>query len=1032
MSGFQTLWERLDEPGRQLLVTAALVPPPLSLDLLVEAGELGAVAVLQFLEEMTAAGLMSLHEPSGRGYYYFQQSGTPARILALASSSRLDRTARRLRRLLARLYPEGPRRWMALAHLHEMSGLPVGDLAQFLQAVHYCLEKDLVREADRYFRLALGSLSGARRGPGEKRALVRATLAMLEARQEAMPYPQQQEVLALARRYARQVEDWAGLARLNLVLARLHRNQGRYRPAARLFNEGWKLAGRLGDQRLLHWAALCTSEYLLWQGRVAEAIERYEEVLGDLEEFPSDQATLRSCAHLGWVYGIAGRTARGIGLIEAVRQKSRRLGLEQIRTYADLRTVLTLLEARRVEEAEPYLNDILSRPEDEVGLYILWPAKAAMAFVHWWHGDLKGAFRMQKQAFRSSRLLGMPHHRGPWNFDYLEALEEAGLVHPEMNYDAEIERLLAYPDIYMQGVALRYRAQRRLKRRGDHPRVRRDLWASYRRLERAGARLELARTQLLLAPLLHQSGNRRRARDMLEEAWRFMSVVNPKLFPRHLRPRLSGRKRDEVLVRTVAEASDTLGSVRDRDELLRRIIDLTMRLTRAERGGFFRVGEQGRLELLAGRNLDPALLAAASFQSRLEMMARVAARRREVVEEPRGRQGGWMICMPVSLRQRLLGILYLDNSLTGRSLPRDEFLLLKAITTQVAVALDNADAYREIAALRDRLEQEKRYYLEEREGSGQAGLMVGDSPAMRRVYRQIRQVAPTDTTVLITGETGVGKELVARSIHHLSPRRQGAFLPVNLASLPAPLVASELFGHERGAFTDAHQARAGRFELAQGGTLFLDDVDALTPDIQAKLLRVLQERTFERVGGSKTLKTDFRLLAATNQDLELLVSQGRFRPDFYFRLKVFPLQVPPLRRRREDIPALARHFLRIYAARLGKPTRRIDPADLERLVSYSWPGNVRELQHVIERGVILSEGERLHLPALEAPGVSPADPEPIIPLREMEKRHIRRALEACGGRVSGPAGAARLLGLKPSTLYSKIRRLDLRRGWAKD
>jgi transcriptional regulator with GAF, ATPase, and Fis domain len=318
--------------------------------------------------------------------------------------------------------------------------------------------------------------------------------------------------------------------------------------------------------------------------------------------------------------------------------------------------------------------------------------------------------------------------------------------------------------------------------------------------------------------------------------------------------------------------------------------------------------------------------------------------------------------------------------------------------------------------------------------SGRFG-MVGESAAMRRVLDRVARVAVTDATVLITGETGTGKELIARAIHAASARAKRPFVRVNCGALAEGLVASELFGHERGAFTGALERRKGRFELANGGTIFLDEIGELSPALQVALLRVLQEGEFERVGGTETLKTDSRVIAATNCDLDEAVGEGRFRSDLLFRLNVFPIAMPPLRERKGDIALIAEYYARQYGGKLGKRIRGVSSSAMEALLAYPWPGNIRELQNLAERAVILSSGDVLELAEFELPG-------PSIPCSEVdpgdERRSIEEALRAARGRVSGPDGAAASLGVAPSTLDSRIRRLGIdkfafrpgRRNWS--
>ena len=307
--------------------------------------------------------------------------------------------------------------------------------------------------------------------------------------------------------------------------------------------------------------------------------------------------------------------------------------------------------------------------------------------------------------------------------------------------------------------------------------------------------------------------------------------------------------------------------------------------------------------------------------------------------------------------------------------------------------------------------------------------LIGTSPALERVRELIRQVAPTDSTVLIQGETGTGKELVARAIHEASTRRQRPLITINCAALPRELVESELFGHERGAFTGATDQRRGRFELADGGTLFLDEVGELPPDAQAKLLRVLQEREFERIGGSRTLRVDVRVVAATNRDLHAEVAAGRFRPDLYFRLDVFPIALPPLRDRREDIPTLLDHLVVTTGRRLGRKVTGISPGFLDRARAYDWPGNVRELENLVERAIIVSKDGMLEASSLSGVTTTPARPETVTggTLEEVDRAHILRVLDDSAWRIDGDGGAARKLGLHPSTLRGRMRKLGIRR-----
>jgi len=396
---------------------------------------------------------------------------------------------------------------------------------------------------------------------------------------------------------------------------------------------------------------------------------------------------------------------------------------------------------------------------------------------------------------------------------------------------------------------------------------------------------------------------------------------------------------------------------------------------------------------------------------------------------------------PLVFHGEVLGVLAVFDR---QELGEEELTWLRVVADHAAVSIANARAFEEIDRLRARLAAENDYLHEEVDRHHGAPAMVAESEAMRRVAQQVRIVAPTDATVLIAGESGTGKEVVARAVHEQSSRRAGPMIRVNCGAVPEALFESEFFGHVRGAFTGAQKDRIGRFELADGGTLFLDEVGEIPMAMQAKLLRVLQEREFERVGDARTRRVDVRIVAATNRDLQKEVDAGRFRQDLYYRLGVFPIEVPPLRERTADIAPLAEHFLR--ASSHGSDRKlRLDRQALRQLEAYAWPGNVRELQNALERARIVAAGGLLRFDGLrgenspmaerrrhraEVAAVTPGSVKTRGQLRDEERANLENALAACGGKVFGPEGAAKLLGMKPTTLASRLKALGVvrRRG----
>jgi formate hydrogenlyase transcriptional activator len=421
----------------------------------------------------------------------------------------------------------------------------------------------------------------------------------------------------------------------------------------------------------------------------------------------------------------------------------------------------------------------------------------------------------------------------------------------------------------------------------------------------------------------------------------------------------------------------------------------------------------------------------------------------EVVRYLRAQGAQVVCCVPLTTQGRTFGTINFASR-NPQNFSTLDVELLKQVASQVAIALENALAFREIDALKDKLAVEKLYLEEEIRTEFSFDEIIGESPALRRALAQVELAAPAATTVLILGETGTGKEIIARAIHNLSPRRERTFVKVNCASIPAGLLESELFGHERGAFTGALTQKVGRFEFADRGTLFLDEVGDLPLELQPKLLRVLQEQEFERLGGNRTIRVDVRVVAATNSDLNQLVAERKFRSDLFYRLNVFPIQIPPLRERREDVPLLVRYFVQKFSRRQNKTVEYVPAPVMDAMVNYSWPGNVRELENLIERAVLLSPGKELRVPLAEfkenngdaAFVASPIDlPRPITSspnpapnpgaspptLDEAQRQHILQILRQTQWRIAGPRGAAAILGLKRTTLQARMRKLGIKR-----
>jgi formate hydrogenlyase transcriptional activator len=518
------------------------------------------------------------------------------------------------------------------------------------------------------------------------------------------------------------------------------------------------------------------------------------------------------------------------------------------------------------------------------------------------------------------------------------------------------------------------------------------------------------------------------------------------------------RERDRLQV--LLDVNNVLVSTRELPELFRGIVtslekvihhDYTSLALRDPASGLLKIhaldfssGPGGLFEQEVTVPLDttPSGLCFTTAQPLLARGAELDRFPNEIIRALRAEGVETICCVPLITQGRTLGTLNLASRRED-AFPHQDVELLQQVSAQIAIAVENALAFKQIDALKDKLAEEKLYLEEEIRSEFNFEEIVGDSPALKRALAQVEVVAPAGTAVLITGETGTGKELIARAIHNLSPRRERTFVKINCAAIPGGLLESELFGHERGAFTGALTKKIGRFELADHGTLFLDEIADLPLDLQPKLLRVLQEQEFERLGSNQTQRVDVRIVAATNSDLSRLVAERTFRSDLFYRLNVFPIHIPALRERSEDVPHLVRYFVQKFSRRLNKAVAYIPAEAMDALSSYSWPGNIRELENFTERAVLLSPGKELRVPISELKPVASAaesgpdssssstsltsSPSSISTLEDAERQHILRALRQTEWRIAGAKGAAVILGMKRTTLQARMRKLGIRR-----
>ena len=828
----------------------------------------------------------------------------------------------------------------------------------------------------------------------------------------------------------------SSLALLEMNMARSEWLQSSYKTATKHFKRGWALAEECGDPETQRAAMVFNQHFHYFLGHYQEVIKIYEMLVPDVENFPKKNFPLLTALIAGTCYVYTGQITQGVGLLDALRAHSRKQGNFYIASHAGVTLGHLFMELQRLDEARQCLETGLKESLNSRNLYAHLSGLASLSLVFQRLNDVQRTTSLLREFMDLSTRARMPMRHASLLLDVCWDMKQGRLPKIEgFSLEQEIQSAITGGNVFTKGIAYRYKALLRRSRDKTERNMIPDLQRSIRFLEESGHQLELAKSNLELARLYFRLGEKSRAESIAEPAVKMLHSYSEALVPDDMISLITDFRSADNLLHEILRLGQELVTIRDNRDLLRRIISTGNRITGAERGAIFLVsGEEANgLYLRAAKNLTSEDIGTSEFKPSMQLIEETCRTGRGRIVDFVGREDSPLesseirscIFVPMTMHGKLVGILYHDNRLLRSAFRETDLEILNYFASQAAIALDNAQAWETLQDLYEKQQSEKQYYKEQYLTSGRFENFVGESPGIVNVFSKIEEVADTDATVLISGETGVGKELVAWSIHRSSTRQNHPFIRVNCGALPESLISSELFGHEKGAFTGAVSKRIGRFELADGGTLFLDEISEISMEVQVRLLRVLQSKEFERVGGQKVHRSDFRLLVATNRDLRKEVQAGRFREDLYYRIHVFPIQVPPLRERKEDIPLLAHHFLRIYAAKLNKAVDRIAVREMEKLIAYSWPGNVRELENVIERGVILSKGPDYCIPELGQFFPDQHTAPVSDSLKENERNHILSVLKITRGKINGPGGAAEVLKIHPNTLRSRMKKLGI-------
>lgn len=927
--------------------------------------------------------------------------------------------------------------------MQEVITIPADISAEGIEAILETARKEeknhKFAQAVNHYETILEFVSNHIRRPGVKLSdrLCRTFITAAERRAalSAAFYPRRKKMIKWlfeAREMAIRLGDARLQASLELYISQNYWLSFQEKNALDYFNKGRDLLQHLNDETLNKYFLKLQALVYLNEGGFLKAIEAYENSIGNIESF-DDYFSLFTAFRIALVYTEIGLPQRGIGICDAIRNQCKRQRNKPLLCFSFLLEGLIHFEIRQLQNSRRCFEKTLTLAcsEDIPAFEAL--ANVSLVCIEYLEGTLNASSRhyIFLQNMPRSSWFYLPHYFILFDIVYEVYSQNIPCFQDKTNLDFLylLSEDQLSPHIYQMLERVRITSK---KNDATEAEKIKKLLALELRADQSVSTFELARLRIELARRLDLIQDKQKAYLYAEKAWQFLYRIAPDAFPadlRHLLPdeNLSAEERLSDLVIGMGKAlakPDTL------EQLLTSIIASISRMTRAERTAIFIKGHgSSEIKMAASRNLLKEEILDEEFKMNLIDIQQVARSGKSkitgyAIDNSENAGGRKSIITPLTLDEKNIGVLYQDSRFFSLEKSPERIEILSALSSQIALAIDRANAYDEIAKLNNKLLQENLYYIDEKAEFRPFDEIIGTSKAILDVQRLIRKVAPTPSAVLIYGETGVGKELVARAIHRESPRKDHPFIRVNCAALPESLIDSELFGYEKGAFTGAFGTKAGRFELAHQGTIFLDEVSELPQQTQSRLLRVLQEKEFQRVGGTKTLHSDFRLITATNKDLKKEVEAGRFREDLFYRLNVYPLPVPPLRERTGDIPLLAMHFLKLFNAQCNKSYSGISAAEMENLQGYNWPGNVRELSNMIERAVITGE-TKISFPGLKNRINASSLSGKNYNLKELEELTIMDALKECRGKIGGKNGAAKLLGLERTTLMHRMKKIGI-------
>ena len=803
----------------------------------------------------------------------------------------------------------------------------------------------------------------------------------------------------------------------------------------------------MDDEDFRNQAAEFRGIYYFFQGMYKEALKYFENSIQSVEFRDDNITSFFGYYFYGYCAAYVGHFHSSLGFLEyCYRIFSEKVGLREAIIFKPALGIILIMTGKRKEgfhRLEKSLEESLTHNH----VQSLFLSQIGLSYYYFREGQMDKSYKFLQQGMSAAVKGGFAfrNYTFPWVLEqyfefYRRGYDFQRLPYAKHGFHNELQRIIEGPNIHQKGIAHRVLALESADKGNDLHFIQSNLEASERYLRRSGDPIELSKTRLEMARLHTRSGFHQEAAILVRKTWDKVAGYDFFDFPDELKPLLktedfvSGEKNPhERILENFLDILSEFTPSSELNELLTRLVTVLTKFYGAERGGFFWFDvnkKSASPTLKAARNLTQSDVSTDSFKSTSVKNILMAYRKNQplIFKPPRSHttttenQIQMILCLPFKIGGRVRGILYFDNTHIGNSIESIDKAMLLKISRHLSLYIERIFEYSQT------MEKKVRFLwdTETRTKSIANGGIVAQSPVMTQLLAKADHVAAIDAPVMILGETGVGKELLARRMHHMSPRSSYPFVVVDISTIPENLIESELFGHEKGAFTGADHQKPGRLELAHNGTLFIDEVGEIPKLVQPKLLRALEEKSFVRIGGITTLKTDYRLITATNRNLEEEVAKGNFRQDLFYRLNVISFEIPPLRKRGQDVILLANHFLNHFKHKYGHKEHIFTAEEEAKLIAYHWPGNVRELRNVIERYVLLSADERLEsmLPGLSSSFLMNSFND-IPTMDELQRRYIHFLINKTGGKIGGAGGVAELLGMNRTTLYTRMKKLGL-------